>query len=109
MRWLPLVLVLVLGACGEGAECPPVQAERDGLRVVVTPTGGCGGGTWSAEVTFPDGRSQTLAGEREGEVTVVQIEDVSGDGIGDIVVLVERGRRFEFIRQGSVFFGREIT
>ncbi|MEX0690404.1 MAG: hypothetical protein WD934_09115 [Gemmatimonadales bacterium] len=103
-----ILLVLMLAACAEG-DCPPIEAERDGLRVMVTPVGGCGGGTWSAQVTFPDGRTQTLAGERDGAVTAVQIQDVSGDGIADIVVLVERDRRCEFIRQGSVFFGREIT
>lgn len=105
MKWV--AGLLVLAACS-GGDCPPMTAQAEGLRVVVTPVDGCDGPTWRADVTFRDGRSQRLAGERHGMITAVMLGDFTGDSIADLVVAVQPRRIYAFAHQGSVFFGREL-
>ena len=101
-------VALAVLACGRGDACGPVSASGDGFEVTVTPEGGCGGRTWRADVSFADGRTQALAGDRAGEIRAVMIGDFSGDSMPDLVITVAPGRVFGFRRQGGIFFGREL-
>ena len=64
-------IALLAGACDGGGECAPRMAEGGGVQVIVMAEGGCGGTTWRADVTFADGRTQALAGERAGAARAI--------------------------------------
>lgn len=107
MRGTPAALLLLAAACG-GAECPPLMASAGDVRVTVMPEGGCGGTTWRADVVFGDGRTQALAGEHAGGITAVLLGSFAGDSAPDLAIAVEPGRVHAFVRQGGIFFGREL-
>lgn len=102
------LLLLLLTACGGGDECGPLEAASGDLSVTVTQTGGCGGATWEAVVTFADGRTQALGGDRNGPVTHVMLGDYSGDGAPDLLVVTGMDRLFGFVQQAGILFGREL-
>lgn len=105
---LGLVAVAGLACAGGEGDCGPITRASNDLTVTVTPENGCMGATWRADVAFPDGRTQVLAGDRNGVVVVVLIGDFSGDSLADLVVEVEPRRLFGFTRQGGILFGREL-
>jgi len=95
-------------ACGGGGECDATVRTGGDLTVTVTSEDGCDGATWRADVAFLDGRTQVLAGDRDGAVLGVVIGDFAGDSLADVVVVVEPRRVFGFVRLGGILFGREL-
>jgi hypothetical protein len=108
MTSVSLTVILVVAACGGAGDCGALRASGGDLKVSVTHEDGCGGRTWLATVTFGDGRTQALAGDRDGRVTGVVIGDFSGDETVDLVVTAERQRVFGFVRHGPILFGQEL-
>jgi hypothetical protein len=62
--------------------------EQSGVSIVVTTPPGepAAGGTWRAEIRFPDGRSQMLHGERDGSISNTWLRDLLNDGKLDLVI-----------------------
>ena len=88
-----LAVAVLAGCSGETEETPtltPEQvAEAMGFRAEVTvPAGEAASiGTFLAAVTFPDGTTQLVEGERDGSVVAVWLCDLGGDGVLELVIV----------------------
>ncbi len=87
-------LIAVLAGCvGETEETPKLTAEQVveamGFRAEVTvPAGEAASiGTFLAAVTYPDGTTQLVEGERDGSVVAVWLCDLGGDGVLELVIV----------------------
>jgi hypothetical protein len=89
-----VVIVAMLVGCSDEKEEPPKLtpeqiAEAMGFRAEVTvPVGEAASvGTFLAAVTYPDGTTQLVEGERDGSVAAVWLCDLGGDGVLELVIV----------------------